>query len=185
MRPRRSSAGISPPSSPRRTRRPDLPGRILRTAAEEGRFEAEGWRVRKDGTRFWAQVVVDPIRDEDGTLLGFAKITRDITERREAEQALYESEQRFRLLVQGVRDYAIYMLDPDGRVSNWNAGAEAIKGYRADEIVGQHFSRFYTEEDRAAGEPAARAGDGAARRQIREGGVARPQGRHPVSGRAC
>ena len=131
----------------------DLPGRILSTAAEQGRFESEGWRVRKDGTRFWAQVVVDPIRAEDGTLLGFAKITRDITERREAERRLFESEQRFRTLVQGVRDYAIYMLEPDGTVSNWNAGAEAIKGYKAEEIVGQHFSRFYTEEDRAGGEP--------------------------------
>jgi PAS domain S-box-containing protein len=131
----------------------DLPGRILRTAAEEGRFESEGWRVRKDGTRFWAQVVVDPIRADDGSLIGFAKITRDITERREAQRILFESEQRFRMLVQGVRDYAIYMLNPDGTVSNWNAGAEAIKGYKADEIVGQHFSRFYTEEDRARGEP--------------------------------
>src|SRR3954466_6658402 len=131
----------------------DLPGRILRTAAEQGRFESEGWRVRKDGSHFWAQVVVDPIRAEDGTLLGFAKITRDVTERREAQRALHESEQRFRRLVQGVRDYAIYMLEPDGTVSNWNAGAEAIKLYPADEIVGQHFSRFYTEEDRLAGEP--------------------------------
>jgi len=131
----------------------DLPGHILRTAAEEGRFESEGWRVRKDGTRFWAQVVVDPIRAEDGTLLGFAKITRDITERRDAQRALHDSEQRFRMLVEGVRDYAIYMLNPDGTISNWNAGAEAIKGYRSDEIVGQHFSRFYTEEDRIAGEP--------------------------------
>ena len=131
----------------------DLPGRILRTAAEQGRFEAEGWRVRKDGSRFWAQIVVDAIRAEDGTLLGFAKITRDITERRESQRALFESEQRFRMLVEGVRDYAIYMLNPDGTISNWNAGAEAIKGYRADEIIGQHFSRFYTEEDRAKGEP--------------------------------
>ena len=132
----------------------DLPGHILRTAAEEGRFESEGWRVRKDGTRFWAQVVVDPIRAEDGTLLGFAKITRDITERREAQRALFDSEQRFRMLVQGVRDYAIYMLNPDGTVSNWNAGAQAIKLYREEEIVGRHFSQFYTEEDRARGEPA-------------------------------
>jgi PAS domain S-box-containing protein len=131
-----------------------LPDRILRTAAEEGKFEGEGWRLRKDGTRFWAHVVVDAIRGEDGTLIGYAKITRDLTDRREAERALFESEQRFRMLVQGVRDYAIYMLAPDGRVSNWNSGAELIKGYRSDEIVGQHFSRFYTQEDRAAGEPA-------------------------------
>ena len=131
----------------------DLPGHILRTAAEEGRFESEGWRVRKDGTRFWAQVVVDAIRAADGTLLGFAKITRDVTERVAAERALFESEQRFRMLVQGVRDYAIYMLDPDGRVSNWNTGAAKIKGYGESEIVGQHFSTFYTAEDRAAGIP--------------------------------
>ncbi len=69
-------------------------------------------------------------------------------------QELYDSEQRFRLLVQGVRDYAIYMLGADGQVTSWNVGAELIKGYKADEIVGHNFSRFYTEEDRARGEPA-------------------------------
>ena len=130
-----------------------LPQRALRTAAAEGKFESEGWRVRKDGTRFWAHVVIDPIYD-GGELIGFAKITRDVTDKREADEALRASEQRFRLLVQGVRDYAIYMLDPEGRVTNWNSGAQAIKGYTAEEIVGQHFSRFYTEEDRAGGEPA-------------------------------
>ena len=131
----------------------DVPARALRIAAREGRFEAEGWRVRKDGTRFWAHVVLDPIRTDDGELLGFAKITRDITEKKEQESALFESEQRFRLLVQGVTDYAIYMLDTEGLVSNWNSGAQAIKGYTEAEIVGEHFSRFYTEEDRRAGEP--------------------------------
>jgi len=130
-----------------------VPAHALATAAKEGRFEAEGWRIRKDGTRFWVNAVLDPIRDDAGNLLGFAKITRDNTERRETELAALESERRFRTLVQGVKDYALYMLDPDGRVSNWNSGAEAIKGYKADEIVGQHFSRFYTEEDRANGEP--------------------------------
>ena len=132
----------------------DLPGRALRIAAREGRFESEGWRVRKDGSRFWAHAVLDPIRAPDGTLLGFAKITRDNTAKRDQEQALFDSEQRFRLLVEGVRDYAIYMLDPDGRITNWNSGAELIKGYSSEEIVGEHFSRFYTEDDRAAGEPA-------------------------------
>ena len=134
-------------------READLPGRALRIAAREGRFEAEGWRIRKDGTRFWAHAVLDQIRAPDGTLLGFAKITRDITDKREQEKALFESEQRFRMLVEGVRDYAIYMLDSDGRITNWNSGAELIKGYTAGEIVGQHFSRFYTEDDRARGEP--------------------------------
>src|SRR5687768_12429578 len=131
-----------------------LPRLALETAAREGRFEAEGWRYRKDGTRFWANAVIDPIRDEKGALVGFAKVTRDITERKEAEERLQASERRFRMLVQGVTDYAIYMLDTEGRVTNWNAGAEAIKGYSAAEIIGQHFSRFYPEEDRQAGEPA-------------------------------
>jgi PAS domain S-box-containing protein len=130
-----------------------LPQRALAEAASQGRFEAEGWRYRKDGTRFWANAVLDPIRDDEGNLIGFAKITRDITDRMERERQLYASEQRFRMLVQGVTDYAIYMLDTDGRVTNWNAGAQAIKGYSADEIIGQHFSRFYTEEDRERGEP--------------------------------
>ena len=131
-----------------------LPWKALEIAAREGRFEAEGWRVRKDGKRFWANAVLDPIRDEQGKLIGFAKITRDISDKKEAERQLFESEQRFRMLVQGVRDYAIYMLDTQGRVTNWNTGAANIKGYSEAEIVGQHFSRFYTPEDQARGEPA-------------------------------
>lgn len=130
-----------------------LPARLLHTAATEGRVESEGWRVRKDGAKFWAHVIIDRMTDEEGHLLGFAKITRDISKRREADLALYESEQRFRLLVQGVRDYAIYMLDTGGIVTNWNAGAERIKGYTAAEIVGHHFSRFYTPDDLQVGEP--------------------------------
>lgn len=131
-----------------------LPERALATALKDGRSEAEGWRIRKDGKRFWANVVIDTIYGEGGEHVGFAKITRDLSERREAEQALRRSEERFRRLVQGVTDYAIYMLDPEGHVSSWNAGAERFKGYRAEEIIGHHFSRFYTEEDLAAGIPA-------------------------------
>jgi PAS domain S-box-containing protein len=129
-----------------------VPARALKTATETGRFTTEGWRCRKGGTRFWAMVVIDPIR-QDGDLVGFAKITRDMTEQRQAQLAALESERRFRLLVQGVTDYAIYMLSPEGVVTNWNAGAERIKGYRASEIVGKHFSCFYTPEDIAAGVP--------------------------------
>ena len=132
----------------------DLPGQILTRARLFGLAEQEGWRVRKDGSRFWASSVVRPVRREDGRAIGFAKITRDITERRQAQTALYESERRFRLLVEGVRDYAIYMLDPSGVIISWNDGAARMKGYSADEIIGQHFSRFYTREDRAAGLPA-------------------------------
>jgi PAS domain S-box-containing protein len=132
----------------------ELPKRALETAAREGKFESEGWRVRKDGTRFWAHVVIDPIRDPDsGAVTGFAKITRDLTQRNQAAEKLRRSEEQFRLLVQGVTDYALYMLDRGGIVSNWNLGAERIKGYKADEIVGQHFSRFYTQEERDTGVP--------------------------------
>jgi PAS domain S-box-containing protein len=129
-----------------------LPARALQSAAEVGRFEAEGWRLRKDGTRFWAHVVIDPIRRDD-RLIGFAKITRDLTERREAEKALRQSDEQFRILVSGVTDYAIYMLDPAGTVVSWNAGAERIKGYSPDEIIGHHFSRFYLPEEVEAGAP--------------------------------
>ncbi|MGG7579282.1 PAS domain S-box protein [Rhizobium sp. Nf11,1] len=130
-----------------------IPERALITAVEEGRYEGEGWRRRKDGSRFWAHVVIDPIRHPTGELVGFAKITRDLTERRAAEHAIRQSEEQFRRLIQGVSDYAIYMLDPEGNVSSWNFGAERIKGYRPDEIIGRHFSTFYTPEDRAAGLP--------------------------------
>ncbi len=131
-----------------------VPVSILNQAASSGRFEAEGWRIRKDGSGFWANIVVDAIYNDAHELIGFAKITRDITERKSAHESLLESERRFRYLVEGVTDYAIYMLSPEGIVTNWNSGAQRIKGYLAEEVIGTHFSRFMTAEDLAAGVPA-------------------------------
>jgi PAS domain S-box-containing protein len=122
--------------------RAELPQKALRAARETGRFEAEGWRVRKDGTRFWASVVIDAVRDPEGDVIGFAKVTRDITERRLAQEAMLESERRYRRLIEAVTDYAIFQLDPNGHVTTWNAGAQRIKGYAPDEIIGQHFSAY-------------------------------------------
>jgi PAS domain S-box-containing protein len=137
---------------------PDLaagkPDRELRDAERFGSVEDEGWRVRKDGTQFWANVVITALHDEAGQIVGFAKVTRDLSERKQAEEALRMSEQRFRILVDSAKEYAIFMLDPKGRVITWNEGAHRIKGYAANEIIGRHFSAFFPAEDLARGKPA-------------------------------
>ena len=129
------------------------PEKILAIAVRDGHHEDEGWRMRQDGSAFWANVIITALRDETGVLRGFANVTRDRTRRVETEEALRRSEERFRLMVDTVMDYAILMLDPEGRVTSWNAGAERIKGYSAEEIVGQHFSAFYFPEDVERGKP--------------------------------
>jgi PAS domain S-box-containing protein len=131
----------------------DKPGVELVTATRHGRVEDEGWRVRKDGSQFWASVVITALRDSAGRLVGFAKVTRDLTERRRADERLRTSEERLRVLIGSVKDYGIFMLDPDGRIATWNEGARRIKGYESDEIVGRHFSVFYPEPARSEGFP--------------------------------
>lgn len=131
------------------------PDHELKVASEQGRFEDEGWRVRKDGSRFWANVVITRLLSEDGSLRGFAKVTRDLTERREHEEAVRRSEEQFRLLLESVKDHAIFMLTPEGEVLTWNTGAQEILGWPADEIIGRHFCLFFTPEDVSANVPAA------------------------------
>ncbi len=119
------------------------PGSLLALATQIGHLEDDGWRVRKDGSRFWARATITAIRNEEGELVGFGKVTRDLTEQKRAESMLHRQEERFQFFVHAVQDYAIFMLDPDGYVSSWNLGAERIKGYKASEIIGRHFSCFY------------------------------------------
>src|SRR3984893_12880013 len=130
-----------------------LPEHELQVASKTGVFEDEGWRVRKDGSLFWANVVITAMRDAQGELVGFAKVTRDLTQRRAQEEDLRRSDERFRLLIEGVTEYAIFMLDPNGKTATWNNGAARIKGYTADEIIGQHFSVFYPQEAKDSGWP--------------------------------
>jgi PAS domain S-box-containing protein len=130
------------------------PQRALEVAAAEGHVEDEGWRVRKDGSRFWASVAISALRDSRGAVVGFGKVTRDLTASRAMEQALRKSEARFRYLVQAVKEYAIFRLDTTGHVQTWNEGAERLNGYTFSEIGGKHFSIFYPPEDRVANKPA-------------------------------
>jgi PAS domain S-box-containing protein len=130
-----------------------VPQKLLQIARTEGRVEDEGFRYRKDGTPFWADVVITALRDDSGTLVGFAKVTRDLSDRREADEQRRISETRFRTLVDAIKDYAIFILSPEGTIETWNAGAERLKGYTANEVIGRNFELFYTPEDRLAGRP--------------------------------
>jgi PAS domain S-box-containing protein len=130
------------------------PEHELTVATQVGRFHEEGWRFKKDGTRFWADVTITAVKDDNDNLRGFLKVTRDLTERRHAEEQLRRRDEFFNLMVAAVKDYAIFLLDPDGTILTWNAGAERFKGYKAQEIIGKHFSVFYPEELKAKNHPA-------------------------------
>jgi PAS domain S-box-containing protein len=129
------------------------PERELKIAIATGKYEEEGWRVRKNGSVFWANVVITALFNEQNKLIGFSKVTRDLTERKENEEYLRQSEERYRSLVEQVTDYGIFMMDEKGRITSWNEGAKRINGYTADEIIGKYFSVFYPEEDLVNGKP--------------------------------
>lgn len=134
-------------------RQAGLPGRLLGEARRRGRVQHAGWGLRKDGTRFWADVVITALRDEAGRLSGFVTVTRDLTEQHTLQESLRVSEERFRLLVSQVTDYAIIALGTDGTIQTWNLGAERVKGWAAEEAIGRSFEMFYASEDRSAGLP--------------------------------
>ncbi|HET6805899.1 MAG TPA: PAS domain S-box protein [Frateuria sp.] len=130
-----------------------LPEQALQAARRAGRDEETGWRLGKCEQRVWARTILEFVRDDAGEPAGYTYLVRDIPWPHQSDDMLGSNEQQFSLLVQGVRDYAIYMLDPDGHVASWNAGAQRIKGYRAEEVLGKHFSHFYADEDASAGKP--------------------------------
>jgi PAS domain S-box-containing protein len=125
----------------------NLPQKLLNEAAKNGRAMHEGWRKRKDGTRFWGSITITAIHDESRNVIGFSKVTRDLTDKKKTEDALKASEERYHRMIAEVQDYAIILLDENGYIRNWNTGAEKIKGYKSKEIIGKHFSIFYPEED--------------------------------------
>jgi PAS domain S-box-containing protein len=144
-----------------------VPEALLQQARAKGSVVREGWRVRKDGTRFWGNITITALHDDDGDIIGFSKVTQDLTEKKRAEdylsnfmeeleqrnEELRQSEERYHKMIAEIQDYAILLLDKNGTIQNWNAGASLLKGYSADEIIGQNFSVFYPERDRLKGYP--------------------------------
>ncbi len=124
-----------------------LPAQLLEKAAQEGKARHEGWRLRKDGTRFWANVLITAIHNDDRQVLGFTKVVRDLTAIKMGEEALKRTEERYHKMISEVQDYAIILLNAVGNIEKWNKGAEKIKGYAADEIIGKSFKIFYFPED--------------------------------------
>ncbi|MCC7548953.1 MAG: PAS domain S-box protein [Burkholderiales bacterium] len=152
------------------------PEQELAAASAQGWFEDHGWRLRRDGSRFWANVVIHPLRKSDGTLIGFAKITRDLTERMRHEESLRQSQERYRLVVDAIADHAVVSLNGEGQVASWNAGAERMFGYRTAEIVGTDSAHFYRDQDVAAAMPSHDLRDAAAGRFQRDGWRVRKDG---------
>lgn len=130
------------------------PERELRIAMETGKYEEEGWRVKKNGTLFWANIVLTALFNGENKLIGFSKVTRDLSEKREIDEKIKASEERYRAIVEQVKDYGIFMMDEEGRIISWNEGAKRIKGYAEEDIIGKYFSIFYPEEDILNGKPA-------------------------------
>lgn len=138
-----------------------VPDTLLDYARRNNKANHEGWRVKKNGSRFWGNVVITAIHNDQGEVTGFLKVTRDLTERKIAEDRLVasaaelrvkndelrQSEERYHRMISEVQDYAILLLSDSGEILNWNTGAEYIKGYSASEIVGKSFTLFYTPED--------------------------------------
>ena len=129
------------------------PERELKIAVATGKYEEEGWRIKKNGSLFWANIVITALYNNQNKHIGFSKVTRDLTDRRDNEEHLRQSEERYRALVEQLNDYGIFMLDEKGRIVSWNEGAKRISGYTVDEIIGKYFSIFYPEEDLISGKP--------------------------------
>jgi PAS domain S-box-containing protein len=131
----------------------NLPQKLLTEAREAGHAAQEGWRQRNDGSKFWGSITITAIHDDHGSVIGFCKVTRDLTDKKIIEDSLRMSEERYHQMIAEVQDYAIILLSVDGIIENWNVGAEKIKGYSAKEVIGRKFELFYTEEDRENGLP--------------------------------
>lgn len=153
---------------PKEERENRLPDRLLEFAAKNGSALHDGWRIKKDGERFWGSVVITALHDDNGNIIGFSKVTRDLTDKKIAEDKvnnlleelhqlndeLKRSEERYHKMISEVQDYAIILLDVNGNIENWNTGAEVIKGYKPEEIIGKNFRVFYSKEDQNNGLPA-------------------------------
>jgi PAS domain S-box-containing protein len=132
------------------------PARELAEAEREGQYQTEAWRMRKDGAKFWAIVTLTAIRDGQGELRGFAKVTRDMSAQKAAEEVLRSHNaqlESYRIIVENIDSYAIFTLDVEGRINSWSPGARNVVGYTAEEVMGREYSIVFTPEEIRAGKP--------------------------------